>query len=114
MRLRSVCLTCLPSGYSYVSDDGGGAYVAPTWTIGDLANGSSATLNVTALVLASGDYDNYAQVATSDQSDPDSTPGDDSVDQDDDDTATTTPVAVAVVWGSPRSMMSIRWWRAPT
>ena len=59
----------LPSGYSYVSDDGGGAYVAPTWTIGDLANGSSATLNVTALVLASGDYDNYAQVATSDQSD---------------------------------------------
>ena len=54
----------LPSGYSYVSDDGGGAYVAPTWTIGDLANGSGATLNVTALVLASGDYDNYAQVAT--------------------------------------------------
>ena len=24
----------LPSGYSYVSDDGGGAYVAPIWTMG--------------------------------------------------------------------------------
>ena len=52
-------------------------------------------MNVTALVLASGDYGNYAQVATSDQSDPDSTPGDDSVEQDDDDTATTTPIPVA-------------------
>ena len=83
----------LPSGYAYVSDDGGGAYVSGTgiWTIGNLANGASATLNITAQVLATGDYANYAQVETSDQDDPDSTPGDDSVGDDDDDTQATTP-----------------------
>ena len=40
-------------------------------------------------------YSNYAQVNTSDQSDPDSTPGDNSNGDDDDDTVTTTPNAVA-------------------
>ena len=44
---------------------------------------------------ATGDYSNYAQVNTSDQSDPDSTPGDNSNGDDDDDTVTTTPNAVA-------------------
>jgi len=84
----------LPNGYSYVSDDGAGTYVSGmgVWTIGSIANGASATLDITATVLATGDYLNYAQVATSDQFDPDSTPGDDSLDQDDDDTAGTIPV----------------------
>ena len=40
------------------------------WTIGSLANSASATLKITGQVLASGDYENYAQVATSDQHDP--------------------------------------------
>ena len=83
----------LPSGYSYVSDDGSGTYVSGTglWTIGALANGATATLNITATVLASGDYGNYAQVTASDQDDPDSTPGDDSTTDDDDDTETPVP-----------------------
>ena len=40
----------LPAGLTYVSDDGGGAYVSGTglWTIGALANAASATLHITA------------------------------------------------------------------
>jgi uncharacterized repeat protein (TIGR01451 family) len=85
----------LPSGYTYVSDNHAGAYVSGTgvWTIGALANTDSAALNITAEVLDSGEYSNYAQVATSDQDDSDSTPGDDSIDQDDDDTASVTPMS---------------------
>jgi len=45
----------LPAGANYVSDDGGGAYDSTSgqWTVGALANGASATLNVTATVLLS-------------------------------------------------------------
>ena len=87
----------LPSGYSYVSDDGAGAYVSGTglWTIGAIANGGSATLNITATILATGDYTNSAQVTSSDQDDPDSTPDDDSTTDDDDDTDSVTPNTVA-------------------
>ena len=44
----------LPTGVTYVSDDGGGAYVSGTgwWTVGALANGASATLNITGVVTA--------------------------------------------------------------
>ena len=42
----------LPSGVVYVSDDSNGAYDYKTgiWTVGDLANGECATLNIVALV----------------------------------------------------------------
>src|SRR5690606_3336511 len=42
----------LPSGYTYVSDNGSGAYVPGTgvWTIGALADGASAILAITATV----------------------------------------------------------------
>ncbi|SDC74956.1 DUF11 domain-containing protein, partial [Williamwhitmania taraxaci] len=46
----------LPSGYTYVSNDLGAAYVPATgiWTIGNQANGAIASLNITATVLATG------------------------------------------------------------
>jgi uncharacterized repeat protein (TIGR01451 family) len=55
----------LPSGYTYVSDNGGGAYIPATgvWTIGNLAAGGNATLNITATVNATGDYQNTATVS---------------------------------------------------
>ena len=83
----------LPSGYSYVSDDGSGAYVSGTgvWTIGALAVSQSATLEITATVLESGAYTNSAEVATATEADPDSTPGNNVPSEDDQDTATTTP-----------------------
>jgi uncharacterized repeat protein (TIGR01451 family) len=88
----------LPSGYTFVGASATqGSYSNGTglWTIGGLANGASATLRITATVNASGVYTNYAQVATSDQPDPDSTPGDNSTTQDDDDTQLVNPTPVA-------------------
>jgi uncharacterized repeat protein (TIGR01451 family) len=85
----------LPSGFTYVSDDAagsGGAYAPGTglWTIGALANGATATVNITATVNATGDYTNYAQVSASDNRDPDSTPGNGPQTPDEDDDASLT------------------------
>ncbi len=75
----------LPAGYTYVSDNGAGAYVSGTgvWTIGSLANAASASLQVTATVNATGPYANTATV-TGNESDP--VPGNN--------TSTNTPVPV--------------------
>ncbi len=40
----------LPTGVTWVSDDSGGAYSGGVWTIGNLANGGTAVLNITAAV----------------------------------------------------------------
>jgi uncharacterized repeat protein (TIGR01451 family) len=53
----------LPSGYTFVSSNASqGAYASGTgmWTVGDLANGASTTLQITATVLATGQYANTA------------------------------------------------------
>ena len=65
----------LPSGVVYVSDDSNGAYDYKTgiWTVGDLANGESATLNIVALVdTTNATIVNVANV-TSDTYDPNET-----------------------------------------
>nr|WP_255695611.1 T9SS type A sorting domain-containing protein [Rhodohalobacter sp. 614A] len=61
----------LPSGYTYQSDNSGGSYNSLTgeWNIGSLANGASETLEIVAVVNASGNYENSATV-TGDESDP--------------------------------------------
>ncbi len=41
----------LPGGASYVSDDGGGAYVDGVWKVGSLVDGESATLRVAVEVV---------------------------------------------------------------
>jgi uncharacterized repeat protein (TIGR01451 family) len=81
----------LPPGYSYSSHTGPGTYDSGTgfWTVGTLNVLQTQTLTLTATVNlgfdpAAGDYTNYAQVWASDAFDPDSTPGDNSTDQDDD------------------------------
>ena len=76
----------LPSGYTYVSDNGSGAYAGGIWTIGNLANGATVSLDITATVNATGDYANTATVS-GDQNDPDNS--------DDSDTNTPTPNAVS-------------------
>jgi len=74
----------LPNGYTYVSDNSGGTYDSGTgvWTVGNLANGANASLEITATVNASGDYTNTA-TASANENDP--TPGND------EDDATVTP-----------------------
>uniref|UniRef100_A0AC34F4F5 DUF11 domain-containing protein n=1 Tax=Panagrolaimus sp. ES5 TaxID=591445 RepID=A0AC34F4F5_9BILA len=63
----------LPAGYTYVSSNPppGTTYDAATglWTIGALANGTNATLTITALVNATGPYANTASI-TGTENDP--------------------------------------------
>ncbi len=77
----------IPTGYQYVSNSPGAAYnpVSGLWTVGSLAAGASATLQITAKVLASGIYLNTA-TASGAQIDPDL--------PNNTDTETTTPVPV--------------------
>ncbi|GMN12160.1 hypothetical protein MTsPCn9_34030 [Croceitalea sp. MTPC9] len=86
-------LDLLPSGFTYVSDDGGGAYVSGTgiWSIASLANGNSAILNITASVNTTGDYVNVAEVIAHDQLDQDSTPNNTTPSEDDQDEVVVTP-----------------------
>lgn len=54
----------LPSGYTLTSTSTtSGSYTAPTWTIGNLANGASATLTINATVNSSGSYANTATIS---------------------------------------------------
>lgn len=65
----------LPSGYTYVSSTASaGSYNTTNgvWTIGNLANGATATLTVTATINGAGNYTNTATI-TGDQTDPDLT-----------------------------------------
>lgn len=86
----------LPTGYTYVSDNGGGAYISGTgiWTIGTLNNGAAVTLQITASVNGSGVYFNSAEITASDNPDPDSTPNNDVSSEDDQDSVSTVPVIV--------------------
>ncbi len=62
----------LPSGLTYVSDDGGGAYDPATglWTVGALANAASATLHVVATIESSDPLLNTAQIVAATPLDP--------------------------------------------
>ncbi|NDJ85853.1 MAG: DUF11 domain-containing protein, partial [Chloroflexi bacterium] len=65
----------LPAGVTYAGDDGGGAYNNGTgiWTIGDLANGASATLHIDVTVnsgTAGSTITNTASITSSSSIDP--------------------------------------------
>ncbi|HVO89925.1 MAG TPA: DUF11 domain-containing protein [Casimicrobiaceae bacterium] len=62
----------LPTGYAFVSATPSvGSYDASTgiWSVGSMVNGASATLQITAEVLASGSYANTASVVASSPAD---------------------------------------------
>jgi len=81
----------LPAGVTYVSDTPSqGSYVSGTgvWDVGTLAGSSSVTLTIDATVdsgTGGTSITNNAEVTTSDQADPDSTPGNTSGTEDDED-----------------------------
>lgn len=79
----------LPSGYTFVSATGDGAFADSLWTIASLPNNATASLVLRAQVKASGNYLNYAEVISVDQGDPDSTPDNGALDEDDLDFAET-------------------------
>ncbi len=88
----------LPSGLSYISDDGGD-YMANIWTVNDLVPGASDTLLIEAEVLASGSYQNDAEITAANETDVDSEPGtgnmsddySDGIEDDDEDSVEITP-----------------------
>ena len=103
----------VPSGYTYVaasigSNAGGtGATITPndagaptlTWDVDALDSGESVTLTYQATVLASGLYDNFAEVTAQDQEDSDSTPNNGNgttAAEDDESVQTVTPVDLTI------------------
>lgn len=83
----------LPSGYIYISDDSGGTYDAINglWNVGAVAGGTTVELVITAQVNTSGDYAYGAEITAAIQADPDSTPGNNLLSEDDQDEQSTTP-----------------------
>ncbi|MBD2101034.1 DUF11 domain-containing protein [Leptolyngbya sp. FACHB-261] len=76
----------LPSGLTLgLAMPSQGTYNSATglWTVGNLASGANATLQVTAIITRSTPVTNTAQVTASNQPDPDSTPGNSVVGEDD-------------------------------
>lgn len=78
----------LPSGLVYRSDsqsDAAGDYnnVTGLWTIPSLGVGQTTSLQINADVTSSGTFTNTAELIEVDQDDPDSTPGNNRVDEDD-------------------------------
>ncbi|TWT56070.1 DUF11 domain-containing protein [Allorhodopirellula solitaria] len=97
VRVRDV----LPAGLTYVSDTTSvGDYDSASgdWTIAEVPVGTPVTLNLVAEVTTTGTKTNTAEIMASDQSDPDSTPGNGSSgtagEEDDIDSVMLTPVAI--------------------
>jgi uncharacterized repeat protein (TIGR01451 family) len=84
----------LPSGLTFVSStptQGSINSGSGIWTVGGVANGASATLQITAQVANGGVKTNTAQVSAADQTDADSTPGNSAAGEDDQASITVTP-----------------------
>lgn len=89
----------LPAGLGFVSTTlSAGTYDETTgiWDIGNVAFGTPARLSILADVLTQGASTNVARVTRSDQFDPDSTPGNNVVGEDDQDFAVVTPPVVDI------------------
>ena len=84
----------LPDGLAFDSDDSSGAYNSATgiWTIGNLAVGGSATIDIISTVQPTGPYIFTAEVASSVTGDADSTPNNRLTNPNEDDTDSVTLV----------------------
>ena len=80
----------LATGFTYLSHSGTGTYdpAMGLWTIGNLANGASTSLQIVVLVNSNGGYSNVAEVTASSNFDPDSTPNNNNPAEDDQATVT--------------------------
>lgn len=83
----------LPPGLTFVSATPAGVYNSGSgvWTVGTLASGTSASLQITASLNTNAPVTNTAEITASDQRDPDSTPGNGVPTEDDQASVTVTP-----------------------
>jgi VWFA-related protein len=88
----------LPSGFTYVTDDSGGAFNPATgvWSVGSVSAGGSLSLNITATVNDSGNYTNISEITAADQTDPDSEPDNGVPNEDDFASATAAPASINI------------------
>lgn len=87
----------LPAGLTLLGQSSSqGTYVPATgvWDVGSVGVGVNPTLTLTARVDSAGAKVNSAQITTADQSDPESTPGNNIPGEDDQDSATVTPPTI--------------------
>lgn len=98
----------LPAGVSYESSSGTGSYSDSTgvWTVGSLAPGASATIDIIVSVTAAAGATivNSAEISASSAFDSDSIPNNGSTAEDDDDTASFT-VAAGRLAGTPPTLI---------
>ena len=108
----------LSPGFTFVSASGTGSYNPTTgvWSVGTLAPGASASLNIVATVSASAGatLTNRAEITASSISDFDSTPGNNSTDEDDDDSVSLTvtgtrTAGVAPALSCPKGTLLFDW-----
>lgn len=73
----------LPTGVTWLSDDGAYDPATGIWDVGTVPAGATLELNILVLVDSGDDVTNVAEITSVDQSDPDSSPGND-IDGEDD------------------------------
>ena len=76
----------LPTGLSFISASSNQGSYDPTtgiWEVGNIRDGISTSLNVVAKVDIAGSFVNSAEITSVDQADPDSTPGNNIMEEDD-------------------------------
>ncbi|MCB0101080.1 MAG: DUF11 domain-containing protein, partial [Anaerolineales bacterium] len=96
----------LPSGLSYVSHSTvTGTYNSSTgiWDVGTLTNGASATLSITAEVMTGSTKTNMAEVWSSYDGDPDSTPANSSIISEDDNASITITPQTLLITNTPNN-----------
>ncbi|MDT0539394.1 PKD domain-containing protein [Croceitalea sp. P059] len=83
----------LPSGYTYISDDSGGLYDPGTgiWNVTSLAADAVIELNIIVSINTTGSYANIAEVIAVNELDPNSTPNNNDINEDDQDEQVTIP-----------------------
>ena len=91
----------LTEGFIWISDDSFGDYNPETgiWVVGEIESGSSASLNITALINTVEDYTNSAEIISSDSFDPDSIVDNNDPAEDDQDSITLNPKGLLIPEG---------------
>jgi len=89
----------LPAGLTYVSDSGNGSYANGIWNVGSVPENTARQLDIQVVITTADPVVNTAQVASSDQLDPDSVPGNDNPNEDDQDSVTITAIPMTSISG---------------
>lgn len=106
----------LPSGFSVTGSTGSGSYVPGTWTIGSIAVGDSAVLNLSVNLIVTGVQYYTAEVSGMNQTDIDSSP-DNGIETEDDfgRVCVSVPVLLcpsqSIVLSIPQGFNSIQWFK---